>query len=87
MEIHLPGPPRKWVKRSRKLFSLMSQLNNGGWRLYNTTNNVRWMQQRIDKRYNQRRAKQNQLNGQQDVILWEVAFVNFNVTNKCKNYV
>jgi len=64
----------------------MVRLNEGGWRLYNTTDNVRWLQL-TDSSYSQRDLKQKQLKGSSDPILWEVAFVNFNVENQCKEYI
>ena len=43
MEIHMIGPlaGSKHLERCRKLYSQMRKLNDGGWRLYNTTDNVR----------------------------------------------
>ena len=88
MEIHMPGPlsSKKWLDRCRKLYKLMTQLNEGGWRLYNTTDNVRYVRATSDKSYTNIKAKASQLEGAGTVILWEVAFVNFEVEDKCSKY-
>ena len=56
MEIHMPSPINntQWLQRTRLLYHQMTRLNDWGWRLYNTTDNVRALQARIDKNYSQR---------------------------------
>ena len=88
MEIHMPGPlsNQKWLDRCRTLYKQMTQLNEGGWRLYNTTDNVRAMRATSDKNYSNRKAKISQLQGHGTIILWEVAFVNFDVQAQCDKF-
>uniref|UniRef100_H2ZB57 Methyltransferase domain-containing protein n=1 Tax=Ciona savignyi TaxID=51511 RepID=H2ZB57_CIOSA len=83
-EIHLWGPitqPDKLTK-CRHLFSAMSELNNQGWRLYNTTDNCRYLQS-PDPHARQVQAKGQIVNGG-TAILWETMFVNFDVKGPCK---
>ena len=61
----------------------MRALNDGGWRLYNTTDNVRYKASVI-KDYTQRSNKKKIINEAGAVILWESSFVNFEVTGTCK---
>jgi len=87
MEIHMPGPLAnpKYLKRTIKLYTQMRKLNDGGWRLYNTTTNLRYLKS-IDPSMNKRKIKMSQLQGQDSVILWEVSFVNFDVTGTCESF-
>ncbi|XP_076811973.1 putative methyltransferase-like protein 24 [Clavelina lepadiformis] len=85
-ELHLPGPltqPRL-LNRCRLLYHEMRALNDGGWRLYNTTDNVRWYKAQVNQDYTQRRNKNDIVKGGGAVILWESSFVNFEVTGTCK---
>ena len=88
MEIHMPGPlsEQKWLDRCRKLYKLMTQLNEGGWRLYNTTDNVRAARATSDKSYTNVKAKASLLRDANSLILWEISFVNFEVEDKCSKY-
>lgn len=88
MEMHMPGIlfKEKWLKRYRDMYGLLDTLSQNGWRLYNTTDNVRGAQHTIDPKYSQRRSKKEQLEGKATHILWEVSFVNFNVENECGKY-
>jgi len=88
MEIHMPGPlaGASHLDRCRRLYRQMRQLNDGGWRLYNTTDNVRYLKT-IKSNANQRGLKAEQLKGQASVILWEVSFVNFDFQGSCENFV
>ena len=61
----------------------MRALNDGGWRLYNTTDNVR-TKTKVNKDYTQRINKKKIVNETGVVILWESSFVNFEVTGTCK---
>ena len=70
------------LERCRRLYNQMRRLNDGGWRLYNTTDNVRYVKT-INPKANQRMMKKEQLNGKGAVILWEVSFVNFDVEGLC----
>ena len=88
MEIHMPGVlyNQQNLDRCRYLYSLMNQLNDNGWRLYNTTDNVRYIKLVSDSTYSQRRAKQAQLSRKTNVIMWETAFVNFDLEGFCGKY-
>ncbi|CAK8681484.1 unnamed protein product [Clavelina lepadiformis] len=86
-ELHMPGPltqPRL-LNRCRLLYHQMRALNDGGWRLYNTTDNVRYYKTQANKDYTQRINKNNIVNRGGYVILWESSFVNFEVIGTCKN--
>ncbi|CAK8681495.1 putative methyltransferase-like protein 24 [Clavelina lepadiformis] len=84
-ELHMPGPltQKKHLKRCRLLYRQMRALNDGGWRLYNTTDNVR-TKTKVNKDYTQRINKKKIVNETGVVILWESSFVNFEVTGTCK---
>ena len=85
-ELHMPGPltqPRL-LNRCRLLYRQMRALNDGGWRLYNTTDNVRWYKAQVNQDYTQRSNKNDIVKGGGAVILWESSFVNFEVTGTCK---
>uniref|UniRef100_H2ZQP3 Methyltransferase domain-containing protein n=1 Tax=Ciona savignyi TaxID=51511 RepID=H2ZQP3_CIOSA len=85
-EIHLIGPisnPDK-LNRCRAIYRQMTELNNHGWRLYNTTDNVRatrYIQKNPD--FQQIQNKPGMLNSG-GALLWETAFVNFNMQGPCK---
>ena len=88
MEIHMPGPLAKqqYLERCRRLYSQMRKLNDGGWRLYNTTDNVRYLQRTRNPKFTQRDVKAIQKKGGKEVILWESSFVNFDVTGPCQPF-
>ena len=88
MEIHMIGPLAgpKHLERCRKLYNQMRKLNDGAWRLYNTTDNVRVLKY-YNPKMNQRKMKKRILDGKRLMILWEVSFVNFDVKGPCKSFV
>jgi len=88
MEIHMPSPlaKPKHLDRCRRLYKQMRELNDGGWRLYNTTDNVRYLQRTRNPKYTQRQVKDDQLKGGKEVLLWESSFVNFDVLGPCQPY-
>nr|XP_026694084.1 methyltransferase-like protein 24 isoform X2 [Ciona intestinalis] len=84
-EVHVMGPlnsPEK-LQRCRLLYRQMTLLNQQGWRLYNTTDNVRWNQLKIKSSFTQWDNRADIMN-KQSPILWETAFVNFNVKGPCR---
>ena len=88
MEIHMVGPLAglKHLERCQTLYKQMKKLNNGGWRLFNTTDNVRF-RKHYNPKASQSDVKKEQLNGKAPVILWESSFVNFDVEGPCKPFV
>nr|XP_009858807.1 methyltransferase-like protein 24 isoform X2 [Ciona intestinalis] len=83
-EIHLWGPisnPNNLAK-CRHLYRAMTQLNDHGWRLYNTTDNCRWLQA-PDPHARQLQVKPSMVNSG-NAILWETMFVNFAATEPCR---
>ena len=88
VEIHMRGPLAnlKNLERCRQLYRQMRELNDGGWRLYNTTDNVRFLKRTKSSKITQRNIKTKQLQGKNSVILWESSFVNFDVEGPCAPY-
>uniref|UniRef100_H2ZE30 Methyltransferase domain-containing protein n=2 Tax=Ciona savignyi TaxID=51511 RepID=H2ZE30_CIOSA len=83
MEIHIAGPlnmPKK-LERMRKIHKQMTDLNSHGWRLYNTTDNVRSMLKH-NPNANQLMNKKTIVKDQR-MIFWETAFVNLEVKGPC----
>ena len=88
MEIHLIRSVLKnkqTLSKCRLIYDQMTRLNEKGWRLYNTTDNVR-VRQKNNLTYSQRQAFNSQLQGSRSLLLWELAFVNFNVEAECGKY-
>ena len=87
MEIHLPSPlaSHENFNRCRLIYKLLRKLNDDGWRLYNTTDNVRYEKSRRPD-FNQRILKASALKGHNVPILWETSFVNFDVEGPCYPY-
>ncbi|XP_078494729.1 putative methyltransferase-like protein 24 [Ciona intestinalis] len=82
-EIHLMGPLKEDPKleRLRLIYDQLHQLNDQGWRLYNTTDNIRYMLKnnpQASQLYNKGQIMENKIG-----ILWETAFVNFGVIGPC----
>uniref|UniRef100_H2ZNW7 Methyltransferase domain-containing protein n=1 Tax=Ciona savignyi TaxID=51511 RepID=H2ZNW7_CIOSA len=74
MEIHLAGPlsKPKWADRVDRIYRQLLGLRDAGWKIYNTTDNIRW---NYDVGYTQLMGKKKILNGD-GIVLWEVAMVN-----------
>ncbi|CAK8687061.1 unnamed protein product [Clavelina lepadiformis] len=85
MEIHMAGPltNSENLNRCRLLYRQMRTLNDGGWRLFNTTDNVRAAKVLVDPNYKQTMNRQHIVNYKK-VILWETSFVNFDVSGTCQ---
>ena len=84
MEIHMPGPLTnpKWLARCQRIYNQLTSLYDLGYRIYNTTDNVRAARILLkDPSYSQAQAKPGMLEGG-STILWEVAMVNLNA-EKC----
>uniref|UniRef100_H2YM37 Methyltransferase domain-containing protein n=1 Tax=Ciona savignyi TaxID=51511 RepID=H2YM37_CIOSA len=84
MEIHVMGPltdPTR-LARCRTLYRQMTLLNDQGWRLYNTTDNARWNQLHVRPDFTQWDNRMGIMTSTSP-ILWETAFVNFNVKGPC----
>nr|XP_018670284.1 methyltransferase-like protein 24 [Ciona intestinalis] len=82
-EIHLMGPLKNEAKLNRchRIYTQMNELNDHGWRLYNTTDNVRSI---LLKRpgYTQLNNKRGIITGG-SAVLWETAFVNTEIKGPC----
>ncbi|XP_078494978.1 putative methyltransferase-like protein 24 [Ciona intestinalis] len=82
-EIHLMGPLQQEPKLNRchRIYTQMNKLNDHGWQLYNTTDNVRsiWLKH---PGYTQLNNKRGIITGG-SAILWETAFVNTEVKGPC----
>ncbi|CAK8688488.1 unnamed protein product [Clavelina lepadiformis] len=84
MEIHLIGPLTnpKLLDRCQRLYNQLTSLYDVGYRIYNTTDNVRAIRFiHKDPSYSQAKSKPGMLQGGA-AILWEVAMVNLN-PEKC----
>ena len=88
MEIHMPGPlaRSKYMQRCINLLNSMNRLTEGGFRLYSTVDNVRYVRSKNPK-INQIEIKKAQFAGKRNVVLWESHFVNVNVKGTCKEHV
>ena len=87
MEIHMPGPlaNEKSAERCKDLLYLLTTLKKGGFRLYQTVDNVRALQY-YQPKANQMMVKQGQFSGGPDVVLWENHFVNVDLKGTCRDY-
>lgn len=85
--MHMPGilTGKSALEKYRNMYMQMSKLSVGGWRLYNTTENIR-ENLRLNRNYSMRKAKQEQLEGKPTLMKWEVVFVNLKVEGKCGKY-
>ena len=84
MEIHLIGPLTnpKLLDRCQRLYNQLTSLYDVGYRIYNTTDNVRAIRFiHKDPSYSQAKSKPGMLQ-RGAAILWEVAMVNLN-PEKC----
>ena len=86
-EIHMPGPraSSKNMDRCKLLYSQMTTLEKGGFRLYETVDNIRYVRS-INPKITQEKIRQAQFAGSNDIVLWENHFVNVDFEGKCTKY-
>ena len=87
MEIHMPSPktsPRK-MERCKLLYDQMMSLEKGGFRLYETVDNIRYMKS-INPKITQNDLKKAHIAGQSGIVLLENHFVNVNFEGDCTKY-
>ena len=87
MEIHMLGPKSssKNMARCKLLYSQMKNLEKGGFRLYETVDNIRFVKS-LNPKITQEKIRQAQFAGGSDIVLWESHFVNVNFVGKCTDY-
>ena len=80
----LYGQPQ--MQRCKHLYRFLTDLTLGGFRLYDTVDNVRALQY-YHPEENQLTIKQAHFKGGWQPVLWESHFVNINVEESCSKYV
>ena len=87
MEIHMPGPKASSgnMDRCKLLYSQMTSLEKGGFRLYETVDNIRYVRT-LNPKITQENIKGAQFAGHADFVLWESHFVNVDFEGTCAEY-
>ena len=87
MEIHMPGPKSssKNMNRCKRIYGQMKNLETGGFRLYETVDNIRF-EKSMNPKITQNAIKRAQFAGHSMAVLWESHFVNVNFEGTCAKY-
>ncbi|XP_078482417.1 putative methyltransferase-like protein 24 [Ciona intestinalis] len=86
MEIHIPGPISrpKWLNRCRTVYRQMMQMNDNGYKTFNVTDNVRYLQTIFnDPSITGEKNVRPYLAYGINTALWEITQVNTQVTDTC----